>query len=177
MYSKKEKSRNLFRELNQIFEFCFLTPANRCETEFVLKFSFKFCLTFFAIFVYSLFHSVAYGPAVPEPLEIFVRAVIVKSVFTPLLENASMWLFCRCALKMKWNGALICVTWGLLFGGIHIAKNGPLAAITIVSFMFQAGMYLNWYQTKNAYLITVIFHGLSNFSLEYTERCLVNYFG
>ena len=157
----------------------FLTPGRRWYTESIIKFCVLFVLTYgigFSFFILGDFSdpnilsdsNEAGGESRSTNLLGFVMLVVIS----PLIENALMVLYCRLCKFFRLHELLICLSFGFLFSGLHILLFGWLGVHAIFSFALQAGIYLNWYQSVNAYLRTVCFHALWNGTIFLIAICI-----
>lgn len=158
--------------LSKALKYCLIIPGRTCGTEFLIKFICEFFVVLFVLCLMGLIRE-----DVSLVSERIFRLILIEVLIAPLLENAVMIVFCRISLRYKIFPIWICLSWGILFGFVHVFERESLwASVTIISFAIQAGMYLNWYQTKNAYLITVLYHALHNLLINFTAISLTVYF-
>ncbi len=163
--------------LSKALKYCLITPGRTCGTEFLIKFICEFFVLLFVICMMCLIRFETRLPQVSTDSLKILKSIIKGGVVAPLLENAVMLVFCRIGLRFKIPPIWISLSWGVLFGYVHVfQRESFLASVTIISFAIQAGMYLNWYQTRNAYLITVLYHALNNLLIDFTAISLTVYF-
>lgn len=170
---------DFLRKFYRFFIFCFLTPGQRWYTESSIKFSVLFVLTYGIGFLFFILGDSLGLNILSDANEVggetrstLFLGFVMLVVISPLIENALMALYCRLCKFFRLYELFICLSFGFLFGGLHIFLFGWLGVHAIFSFALQAGIYLNWYQSVNAYLRTVCFHGLWNGTIFLIAVCV-----
>ncbi|MBR7782072.1 hypothetical protein [Undibacterium luofuense] len=155
--------------------YCFLTPGQRWYTELIIKFCVLFVLTYsigFSFFAIGDSSDPNTLSDTHETRSTNFLGFVMLVVISPLIENALMALYCRLCQFFRMNDLLISLSFGFLFGGLHIFLFGWLGIHAILSFSLQAGIYLNWYHSINAYIRTVCFHALWNGTIFLIAVCI-----